>query len=321
MKKRPSLLLVLLLLLAVALFGRKYLRHGVARFNAQRAEWSIKAPENNFRDSTQKLIDLHEPLGEPEPGMWLHSQFEPGQTFAQYTQANPIRPNKDRFTIYVQPLGKLNKKQREIIKISSDFIGLYYDCPMRILPDMPDSVIEPSAQRIHPGTKEPQFLSTFILDKVLAPKLPDDALAYIAFTATDLYPQADWNYVFGQASIKARVGVWSLARYGDPAESDAAYHLALERTLKVATHETGHMLSMYHCTEFLCNMCGSNSLKETDQHPLWLCPTCLAKVHWGTRTDPVERFEKLAQFCDEHGFAKESEYYKAAKKRWSSKRQ
>ena len=34
-------------------------------------------------------------------------------------------------------------------------------------------------------------------------------------TLRDLYPSPEWNYVFGEASIKDRVGIYSFARY-DP---------------------------------------------------------------------------------------------------------
>lgn len=320
MKKRPSKLLVLLLLLGLAIVGQKYIRAFVAGFKAKRADWSVQPDDQKFRDATEILRDLHKPLGKPKPGEWLHSQFEPGQSFAQYAQADPIRPTSERHTIYVQPLGKLNEQQREIILVSGEFIGLYFDCPIRVLPDMPDSVVPESAQRVHPQTKKSQYLAPFILDKVLAGALPEDALAYIAFTATDLYPQDDWNYVFGQASIQKRVGVWSIARFGNPNDDADSYKQALKRTLKVATHETGHMLSMYHCTEFECNMCGSNSLDETDRSPLWLCPTCLAKVHWATRTDPIERFENLAGFCEKHGLDAEANYFGTAKRLWQGKK-
>mgnify|MGYP000107882883 CR=1 FL=1 len=37
-----------------------------------------------------------------------------------------------------------------------------------------------------------------------------------AVTMTDLYPSEDWNFVFGQASLRNRVGAYSFARY-DPA--------------------------------------------------------------------------------------------------------
>jgi archaemetzincin len=30
----------------------------------------------------------------------------------------------------------------------------------------------------------------------------------------DLYPEPSWNFVFGQASLNERVGVYSFARYG-----------------------------------------------------------------------------------------------------------
>jgi archaemetzincin len=59
-------------------------------------------------------------------------------------------------------------------------------------------------------------LSTYILREVLEPERPADALAYLALTASDLWPRKGWNFVFGQANLRKRVGVWSLYRNGDP---------------------------------------------------------------------------------------------------------
>jgi len=44
---------------------------------------------------------------------------------------------------------------------------------------------------------------------------PSDAYAMLAVTMTDFYPKESWNYVFGHASLKRWVGVFSFARY-DP---------------------------------------------------------------------------------------------------------
>ena len=83
----------------------------------------------------------------------------------------------------------------------------------------------------------------------------------------------------------------------------------LHRTLKTATHEIGHMFSMQHCTEYECNMCGSNSRAESDRRPLALCPDCLAKLCWATKADPKGRFGRLAAFCKKHGLKNEQELY------------
>ena len=59
----------------------------------------------------------------------------------------------------------------------------------------------------------------------------------------DLYPQESWNYVFGQASLRDRVGVFSFARY-DPAffggeRAEGWQTLMLKRSCKVLAHEIG----------------------------------------------------------------------------------
>jgi archaemetzincin len=135
-------------------------------------------------------------------------------------------------------------------------------------------------------------------------------MAYIAFTASDLWPGEGWNFVFGQATLRDRVGVWSIQRNGDPDESPAAFQLALLRTLKIAMHEAGHMFSIAHCTAYRCLMAGTNSLEESDRAPLWLCPECMAKIAWATHADPVLRYLRLAQFCDAQGFRNEATFFR-----------
>jgi archaemetzincin len=63
----------------------------------------------------------------------------------------------------------------------------------------------------------------------------------------DLYPDPHWNFVFGQASLQDRVGVFSFARY-DPffygeSHSSQYQELLLRRSAKVLVHETAHMFS------------------------------------------------------------------------------
>jgi len=257
----------------------------------------------------RKLLPLHTKLGPPQPGDWLDRHHEPGQTFRQYVHSRPIRPDARRRTIYIQPLGDFSKTQREIVNLTAEFMGLYFDLPVKIREDLPLAEIPARARRKHPSWGMDQILTTYVLHDVLQPRLPGDAVVFLAFTPSDLWPGEGWNFVFGQASLRQRVGVWSIYRNGDPEESDAAFRLCLLRTLKTATHETGHMFSMMHCTLFECNMCGSNHRAESDRRSIALCPHCLAKLCYATGADPQNRFERLIAFCKAHGLEPEQAFY------------
>ncbi|MEM7317177.1 MAG: archaemetzincin, partial [Planctomycetota bacterium] len=248
----------------------------------------------------ERLEPLHSQLGEPKPGEWLASHDEKGQTYRQYRLTRPNVLTKKRHHLYVQPIGEFSELQQEMIKLSSEFLGIYYNCPVVIQPTMSEDVIPDNAKRKHPSWGDHQLLTSHILEKVLAPKLPEDAFATIAFTSSDLWPGEGWNFVFGYASFRDRVGVWSLYRHGNPEESKQSFKKCLQRTIKVATHETGHMFSMPHCIAYECNMQGSNSLPESDSQPMYLCPECHAKLLYATRANPVTRYRKLIKFCETH---------------------
>jgi archaemetzincin len=259
-----------------------------------------------IKAAMEKLRPLHAKLGRPAPGEWLAHHEEPGQTFEEYLASRPVGPTKGRNVLCVQPLGEFSPSQRKIITLTADFMGRYFTLPVKVLDDLPLSLIPAKARRTHPSWGVKQILSTYVLDEVLKPRLPKDAVAYIAFTTSDLWPGAGWNFVFGQASLRERVGVWSIARNGDP---DREFPLCLLRTMKTATHETGHMFSMFHCTLYECNMCGSNHREEADRRPIALCPECAAKLWWITGCEPVGRYRKLAGFCKEQGLEKERAAY------------
>ncbi|MCK6438885.1 MAG: archaemetzincin [Planctomycetes bacterium] len=247
-----------------------------------------------LRTMIPKLAPLHDEFGPPKPGDWILSHEEDGQTFEQYMECGPVLPQGERTVLYVQPVGEFNAKQREIVNLSAEFMSIFFNLPVTIVEDVGLDVIPKDARRVHPSWGGDQILSTYVLYDVLKPRLPDDAAAYIAFTATDLWPGEGWNFVFGQASTRDRVGVWSLHRNGNP---ETEFELVLLRTLKTAVHETSHMFTLLHCTKYECNMCGCNSREEGDRRPLALCPECLAKVCWATKTDPALRYRKLIEFC------------------------
>jgi archaemetzincin len=259
-----------------------------------------------------RLAPLAVKLGAPRPGEWLHEHREPGQTFAEYLALPPVRRTKAENTIYICLIGDFTKEQERVLDITKEYLGLFFDVPVKVTRTIDLDKIPDKARRTHPSWGDKQILTTYVLYDLLKPERPDDALAYLAFTASDLWPGEGWNFVYGQASTTQRIGVWSIYRNGDPAKGDAAFQRCLKRTLGTASHETGHILSMYHCTAFECNMNGSNNQEESDRKPLHLCPVCLRKLCWNLGIKPVAYLQKHEAFCKKHGFKEEAEYYRKA---------
>ena len=210
--------------------------------------WHDESTKELVRQA-DRLKVLHQVMGPIQPGDWLGSHPEPGQSFRQYVKSSPITLTKIRKVLYVLPLGEFDQHQRKIIDLSAEFLGLYFACDVKTLDtlSLDQAKIPAKARRVHPSWGVRQILTTHVLKKVLKPRLPRDAVALIAFTSSDLYPADDWNFVFGQALLRDRVGVWSIFRNGDP---ETEFKTCLLRTLKTATHETGHMFSIQHCTAY-----------------------------------------------------------------------
>jgi archaemetzincin len=265
---------------------------------------SGKGSESKYPEIKTKLTPLASALPKPGPGDWLAQHHEDGQTFEQYLAAKPVRRSAKLTTIYICLIGEFTPKQRDVLTATEKYLGILYDAPVKERKSVALSDIPPRGQRRREDSH--QILTTYVLGEVLGKDRPKDALAYLAFTATDLYPREDWNFVFGQASLSERVGVWSIHRNGDPAESGEAYRLCLRRTLKTAGHETGHILTMQHCIAFHCGMNGSNNRAESDRAPLAFCPVCFRKLCWNLQVNPQTHLQKLAKFCADEKLTEEA---------------
>ncbi|MHC5033690.1 MAG: zinc metalloprotease [Planctomycetota bacterium] len=204
---------------------------------------------------------LHTRLDEPGAREWFAVRPEPDRTFEQYVAAGPVRADERHCVIYVQPLGEFSEGQRKVVQLAAESMGLYFDLPVKFQEDLPLSLVPPEARREHPSWGVRQILTTYVLDHILKRRRPEDAAVYIAFTASDLWPGPGWNFVFGQASLTDGVGVWSIARNGDPDESDEAFRLCLLRTMKTgACWATGaEPLERY---KKLAAFCKDQELKE-----------------------------------------------------------
>lgn len=238
------------------------------------------------------------PIATPTRGDWLLFHREPGQSFDEFRASEPNRADDQRRVIYLLPLGEFPADDAPSLALLREYAAVFFQLEVKILPAYfpHDLEFDP---RQNEFTHKRQRLTRAILGW-LHTRLPADAFCLLAVTMDDLYPDKDWNFVFGQASLEDRVGVYSFARY-DPAYFDekrgpAWRDIALRRACKILTHETGHMFGLYHCIHFDCVMNGANSLEESDRQPLHACPVCLRKLKFGARFNPITRYEQLRAY-------------------------
>lgn len=226
------------------------------------------------------------PLEEPVYGEWRYKHKERYQSVPSYKENKP----SGKKVIYLLPVGEFSPSQAKALQTTTAYVEIYYQVKTILLPPIPDTGI---TTREHEG--HTQLLAPEILSKVT--KCPNDGLALMAFTAKDLYPKPDWNYVFGLGSYTHHVGVTSVFRLAQA--DDTTFN---RRLAAISTHEIGHMLSISHCLHARCVMNGTNGLYETDVIPLRPCSECQQKLYHTLQYDNLHRLQQLSRFCQDHGW-------------------
>jgi hypothetical protein len=182
-------------------------------------------------------------LKPPKPGEWLYEFPESGQSLEEYkAKDSKSLLNSRRRMIVLQPLGVFSDEQRLLLGSLKEYAQAYFQIPTRIaksmeLPDPSKSTLArmiPLDQRHN--QYDHQYEAIAIVNKLLLPKLPQDAVVYLGITMEDLYA-GDLNYVFGFGSFENRTGVYSLARYypefWNEEPTEQAKLLTLRRSMKV----------------------------------------------------------------------------------------
>ncbi len=96
----------------------------------------------------------------------------------------------------------------------------------------------------------------------------------LGVTGVDLFiPRL--NFIFGLADPRGGIAIISLHRlrpefYGDASDAE----LLMERAVKEAVHEIGHVLGLIHCGDPACIMHFSNTIGDTDRKGTGFCYRC-----------------------------------------------
>lgn len=234
---------------------------------------------------------------------------EKGQSFEEYVKSNPNRPDDSKKTIYILLIGDFEPKQLEVLDKTIQYMESCFSLPVKKLASFPMSRIADEAKRECPQYGQPQLNATHVIKEILLPNRPEDAVALIGFTATDLFPSENINYVFGLASLTNRIGVWSIYRNGNPGVNDNMFKQCLRRTISTAVHETGHIFGIHHCIAFECVMSQRENMIQKDLRGLHFCPSCQQKLNWAMNSDPAKRLRNLMAITSSSGLDKEAQFF------------
>jgi len=99
--------------------------------------------ENLYAEVEEKLGPLASPLEEPAVGDWLAEHPEPGQTFRQYLSADPVCRDARRTILYVYLLGDFSGPQEQVLALTRDYLGLFFDVPVQVRRRVPLADVPP----------------------------------------------------------------------------------------------------------------------------------------------------------------------------------
>ncbi|MBI5026596.1 MAG: archaemetzincin family Zn-dependent metalloprotease [Nitrospirae bacterium] len=164
------------------------------------------------------------------------------------------------------PIGNIDEA---LLKHLSDFLKDTFKTKVMVLENTP---LQPSAY----NSSRKQYHSSKILREINTSGMKGKILCV---TDVDLYvPRL--NFVFGEADPLRGVAIISLVRL-----KQEFYNLKkepsifIERTIKEAVHELGHLYGLGHCTDPKCVMYFSNSIKDTDFKGKKFCNVCNIGLH------------------------------------------
>lgn len=249
-----------------------------------------------------------EDIEPPWRGEWLRERVKetPDQSFQEYVDSTPKRPEQIRRAIYLLPLCEHDDLRKPAYPLgpwpSFQFLQsavehFFRPLPVRVLPTVLMNELRPRPiVRDSRGFGE-QWHAGDVL-KALHAVLPSDAFGLLGATMSDLF-DTNTKFVEGLAHTSLRVAVLSFVRHiphnhcrGDAWEGAHLLYCSLKTTL----HEICHMFGLMHCTWYNCLMRGRHANgAEHQPNYLHLCPVCLRKLHWNVDFDIRSRYANLLE--------------------------
>lgn len=189
--------------------------------------------------------------------------FFAGISFQNVSRAEQLEMKNN---IYLVPVGKI---EGWVLEALQEHLEKEFKCKVEVSEGM-------EIPREAYNRRRNQYRSTNILKKIHSFLKAAQKEKVLAICNEDLYVNG-LNYVFGQAELRGRYAIISLARlhqsfYRLPEEKT----LFLERAIKEAVHELGHVYGLRHCPNPECVMHFSNSLADTDRKSSSFCRNCQA---------------------------------------------
>ena len=292
--------------------------------------------------SSDTKFDLFPPIETPGPDDWLRNfRTEPEPFYRwQIKIRNHVLPRVK--TIYILPLGdfaadktkeggaKMDTAGQIFLRTLKSYAQLFFPgMIVKLQKEVPLSKLKCQSRHhiVDDGVTREQLMIPGIFDYMKS-ILPRDAYCMLA-TMIDLYPNEDYNFVFGRASLVEGIGVFSFARHHpfffdkDKSISVASlselspeeYQLLEWRAIKVLTHEIIHMFGLTHCVYFTCLMNGSNHAEESDRKLTFLCPVCLRKMQDAIKFNFLARYKDLLAFFQDRiisAGSKEEKFFQCA---------
>jgi archaemetzincin len=160
----------------------------------------------------------------------------------------------------------MGRLPQRVLRVIAANIQAMLEAPVEMLPAMK---IPEKAFQSHRG----QYDAGLVLKHLTGLSFPDYS-RLLAVTDVDLCTPIH-TFIYGEAELGKNLAIVSNFRLmyteeGIPAAEDIYY----ERLVKVALHEIGHTLSLYHCETPKCLMQVSRGLKHLDELDIIFCDRC-----------------------------------------------
>lgn len=169
----------------------------------------------------------------------------------------------NRQSILLQPIGEIENKVMETLQyeLPKKFTQLSFKSAERV--DIPYETYD---------SQRKQYVSPRIIDYIYGYTKNLNYLKVLGVCDLNAYT-GRLNFVFGEADLAGKVAVIYISRLKNPSQN-----LFLQRVLKEAVHELGHLFGLNHCTVSACVMYFSNSISDTDRKESNLCGRCKERL-------------------------------------------